>query len=102
LGLETQEFIPSQAQRGPYVQSAKVFYMPRRLVIGDTSLGRESDLVLSLPGGGERAVLLAFVVVCECVVWYLDFCFLVCSPPVEGPCSSFYSSRDASLQRVEG
>jgi hypothetical protein len=41
--------------------------MPMGLVVGDTSLGRERDLVPSLPGGGERVVLLVFMVVCGCV-----------------------------------
>jgi hypothetical protein len=37
-----------------------VFYVARGLVVGDTSLGRERDLVPSLVGvGGERVVLLS-------------------------------------------
>jgi hypothetical protein len=43
--------------------------MPKGLVVGDTSLGRERDLVPSLPGGGEREVLLVLLF---CVgVWSL-------------------------------
>jgi hypothetical protein len=43
--------------------------MPKGLVVGDTSLGRERDLSPSLPGGVECVVLLAFVVVVVCVVY---------------------------------
>jgi hypothetical protein len=44
--------------------------MPKGHVVGDTNLGRERDLIPSLPGGGERVVLLGFVVVAACVVYY--------------------------------
>jgi hypothetical protein len=40
--------------------------MPRGLVVGDTSLGRDKDPVPSLPGCGEPVVLLVFVLVCGC------------------------------------
>jgi hypothetical protein len=67
--------------RGALRPVGKVFYMPMGLVVGDKSLGRERDLVPSLPGGGERVVLLVFMVVCGCVFclcWLSDD--FVCLP----------------------
>jgi hypothetical protein len=58
VGLRDTVVILVQAPRGPYVQFGEVFYKPRGLVVGGTSLGREREQVPSLECGEELIMLL--------------------------------------------